>query len=39
MFQVVARPLSERIGRHMDIKDPHKTSMRSGGGDTLKGKL
>lgn len=39
MFQVLARPLSERIGRNMDIKDPHKTSTQSGGGDTLKRKL
>lgn len=39
MFQVLARPSSETTGGHMDIKDPHKTSMRSGGGYTLKGKL
>lgn len=39
MFQVLARPLSERTGGHMDIKDPHKTSTRSGGGYTLNGKL
>lgn len=39
MFQVLASPLSERIGRHMDIKDSHQTSKQSGGGYTLKGKL
>ena len=39
MFQVLASALSERIGRHMVIKDPHKTNMQSGGGYTLKEKL